>query len=73
MALIIFLFGHFLKNYTDIGFKKIKAPDHVWKLVKDFWDVNKDDHSKENWPSGNTYSKYYTSFPFGLNFNNTSS
>jgi len=46
-----------MENYTDLGFKKIRAPDNVWKLIKTFWDRNKDNHDKENWPSGNTYSK----------------
>ena len=47
-----------MENYTDLGFKKIRAPDNVWRLIKDFWDRNKDDQANENWPSGNTYSEY---------------
>jgi len=60
-----------MENYTDIGFKKIKAPEHVWKLVKDFWDVNKDYHSKENWPSGNTYTNHWSAETRILNIENT--
>ena len=36
-----------LKNYTDIGFKKIKAPPEVWNKVKKFWDANKDKATRE--------------------------
>jgi prolyl 4-hydroxylase len=51
-----------MENYTDMGFKKIRAPENVWKLIKEFWDRNKNDQSNENWPTGNTYSKYYLKF-----------
>lgn len=46
-----------MENYTEMGFKKIRAPENVWKLIKEFWDRNKNDQSNENWPTGNTYSK----------------
>lgn len=46
-----------MENYTDIGFKKIRTPDKVWKLIKEFWDRNKDDQSKEFWGTGNTYGE----------------
>ena len=46
-----------VENYTDIGFKKIRTPDNAWKLIKEFWDRNKEDQSKEEWPAGNTYSE----------------
>lgn len=29
-----------MQNYTDVGFKKMKAPDEVVKLVSDFWSKN---------------------------------
>lgn len=31
-----------VRNYTQVGFKKIRAPDAVYRLVKEFWDNNKD-------------------------------
>jgi hypothetical protein len=46
-----------MENYTEMGFQKIRAPENVWKLIKEFWDRNKEDQSPENWPTGNTYSK----------------
>lgn len=49
-----------MENYTDMGFKKIRAPENVWKLIKEFWDRNKNDQSNENWPTGNTYTNHWT-------------
>lgn len=60
-----------MENYTDIGFKKLKAPDNVWKLVKDFWDANKDQQSKESWPSGNTYTNHWAAETRILNVENS--
>ena len=31
-----------MRNYTTTGFAKIKAPEAVFSLVKEFWDKNKD-------------------------------
>ena len=47
-------FNH--QNYTDIGFKKIKAPEQVFKLIKEFWDANKDKEKTETWGVANTYT-----------------
>eukprot|EP00573_Skeletonema_grethae_P003745 CAMPEP_0201693678 /NCGR_PEP_ID=MMETSP0578-20130828/6193_1 /ASSEMBLY_ACC=CAM_ASM_000663 /TAXON_ID=267565 /ORGANISM="Skeletonema grethea, Strain CCMP 1804" /LENGTH=527 /DNA_ID=CAMNT_0048179245 /DNA_START=141 /DNA_END=1724 /DNA_ORIENTATION=- len=50
-----------MQNYTDIGFKKIKAPPAVWDEVKKFWEENKDrkNWKDENWPVGNTYTNHW--------------
>ena len=48
-----------MQNYTEMGFKKIKAPEAVFKLIKDFWDSNKDKASEENWSTGNTYTNHW--------------
>ena len=45
-----------IQNYTDIGFKKIRAPDAVFKLISDFWEANKDKQSLETWGVANTYT-----------------
>lgn len=50
-----------MENYTDIGFKKIRAPDKVWELIKEFWDRNKDGQTNEVWPTGNTYTNHWSS------------
>jgi len=48
-----------MQNYTDLGFKKIKAPEAVFKLIKDFWEINKDKATEENWSTGNTYTNHW--------------
>ena len=52
-----------MQNYTELGFKKIKAPKAVWEQVKKFWDNNKDKKNwkNENWPKGNTYTNHVSS------------
>jgi len=42
-------------NYTDTGFKKIRAPEKAFKLIKTFWDNNRQKASLEGWSKGNTY------------------
>jgi prolyl 4-hydroxylase len=44
-----------MQNYTEVGYKKIRAPDAVYKLIKEFWDKNKGDEKLEQWGIGNTY------------------
>jgi prolyl 4-hydroxylase len=51
-----------MQNYTDLGFKKIRTPPAVWKLIQDFWEKNKDNKMMtENWPKGNTYVNHWDS------------
>jgi prolyl 4-hydroxylase len=45
-----------MRNYTSTGFKKIRAPDHVFKLLKEFWDKNKHNRKLERWSTGNIYT-----------------
>ena len=49
-----------MHNYTEMGFKKMKAPKAVWEKVKAFWEDNKDQKNwkAENWPKGNTYTNH---------------
>lgn len=46
-------------NYTKYGYTKIRAPDHVFKLIKEFWDDNRDRQTLESWPPGNTYVNHW--------------
>lgn len=41
-------------NYTKYGYTKIRAPEAVYKLVREFWEKNKDKEYVEEWPPGNT-------------------
>ena len=47
-----------MQNYTDVGFKKIKAPEAVFKLIKEFWEKNQNEQTEERWPVGNTYTNH---------------
>lgn len=46
-------------NYTTNGFTKIRAPEHVFSMIKEFWEANKDNAKVENWPAGNTYVNHW--------------
>jgi prolyl 4-hydroxylase len=48
-------------NYTKMGFKKLKAPPDLWKLLIDFYETNKNKEILEAWPRGNTYVNHWTS------------
>jgi hypothetical protein len=41
-----------MKNYTEHGFRKIPAPDHLFQLLQEFWEANKDKQNEESWPAG---------------------
>jgi prolyl 4-hydroxylase len=42
-----------------MGFKKIKCPEKVFSLLKNFWDKNKDKKKLESWYSGNTITNSF--------------
>ena len=46
-------------NYTETGFLKMKVPEGVWTIVKDFYERNKNHKLIENWPRGNTYVNHW--------------
>lgn len=50
-----------MQNYTDLGFKKIKAPPEIFAVIKEFWDKNHDKQTPENWNPGNTYTNHWKS------------
>lgn len=39
-------------NYTKNGFTKIRAPDEVMTMLREFWDANRDSVTNENWKPG---------------------
>ena len=47
-----------MKNYTQNGFIKMRAPDNVWKLIQDFWEMNKNNYVEEEWPVGYVSTNY---------------
>ena len=55
-------------NYTEIGFKKMKAPPDVWNIINTFYQNNKGKETLENWPRGNTYVNHWDSPSYMINF-----
>mmetsp|Transcript_27560 Transcript_27560/g.75889 ORF Transcript_27560/g.75889 Transcript_27560/m.75889 type:complete len:859 (+) Transcript_27560:206-2782(+) len=41
-------------NYTSTGFAKIRAPQNLYSLIKDFWDKNRD-NSEEEWDEATSF------------------
>lgn len=46
-------------NYTEIGFKKMKVPEAIFKEILDFWETNKANEKEEKWSRGYTYVNYW--------------
>eukprot|EP00586_Coscinodiscus_wailesii_P008116 CAMPEP_0172522434 /NCGR_PEP_ID=MMETSP1066-20121228/293120_1 /TAXON_ID=671091 /ORGANISM="Coscinodiscus wailesii, Strain CCMP2513" /LENGTH=469 /DNA_ID=CAMNT_0013305433 /DNA_START=130 /DNA_END=1539 /DNA_ORIENTATION=+ len=55
-------------NYTDTGFKKIKCPERMYKLIKDFYDENKGGEKEEQWFTGNTYTNHWDAPTYMVSF-----
>jgi len=47
-------------NYTEMGFKKMRIPDELWRDLQEFWDENKAKERVESWPRGNTYVNHWS-------------
>jgi prolyl 4-hydroxylase len=48
-----------MRNYTELGYTKIRAPEHVFKLIQEFWEANKGKEKMERWPQGNIYTNHW--------------
>ncbi len=46
-------------NFTDVGYKKIRAPEHVFQLLQEFWEKNKHKEADESWFAGNIFVNYW--------------
>ena len=57
-------------NYTDIGFKKMKVPQGIWKEILKFWETNKGKEIPEDWPPGNTYVNNWDNVTTMVSFEN---
>lgn len=60
-----------MQNYTDTGFKKIKCPEKLYKILKDFWDNNRNSSSLESWFVGNTYTNHWESASYVVSVEDT--
>jgi prolyl 4-hydroxylase len=49
-------------NYTEVGYKKIKAPAELYKLIRDFYDKHLGENVTE-WKSVNSYHNMWESPP----------
>ncbi len=50
---------HSMVNYTSLGYKKIKAPKDIFKLISNFWRANRHDQEEEEWSDGNSFVNYW--------------
>lgn len=48
-------------NYTETGFKKLRAPAEVMELLYAHYERNKADQKEEVWPAGNVYVNHWES------------
>lgn len=48
-----------VRNYTTLGYKKIRAPDKVFQLLQDFWQQNKDFRQEEAWQVGEVFANHW--------------
>lgn len=58
-------------NYTDIGFKKIKAPKKLMDIILAFYNPNKGKETPEKWPPGSIYVNHWVSPTYMISFENT--
>ena len=49
-----------MRNYTQLGFSRIRARTQTFQLLKDFWDANRHKNETE-WHSVNTYHNMWES------------
>ena len=57
-----------LQNYTDIGFKKARLSEELFKSLQEYWQSVMNENEKgiagievESWPPGNTYTNHWDS------------
>lgn len=48
-----------LKNYTMNGYRKVRAPPALQKLLSEFWEINKEDAVDEEWPYGSIFTNHW--------------
>ncbi len=57
-------------NYTELGFKKIRIPDELFKELLQFYEENKKFAAPEQWPRANTYVNNWESTTMMVSFEN---
>ena len=66
-----------MQNYTETGYKKLKTPPEVWKLLSEFWKKNDPTahihkSKPENWGKGNSYVNHWDSPTYMISVEDTS-
>ena len=59
-------------NYTELGFKKTKVPEDIWKKILKFYTDNQEKEHLEKWPRGNTYTNNWESPTYMISFEDKS-
>ena len=47
------------KNYTELGYAKLRAPENAYRRLKTFFDQFRNNEQEEAWPAGNTYTNHW--------------
>lgn len=50
-----------IQNYTEVGYKKMKAPSATFQMISDFWQLNKSTQTPEDWSIGSIFVNYWKS------------
>lgn len=58
-------------NFTSAGFKKIRAPESLQKMLSKFWENNEDNDEEEVWGKGNIYTNHWESPTYMLHVQNS--
>mmetsp|Transcript_13139 Transcript_13139/g.13602 ORF Transcript_13139/g.13602 Transcript_13139/m.13602 type:complete len:393 (-) Transcript_13139:183-1361(-) len=58
-------------NYTEIGFKKIKAPIAVYNALKKYYEENKANRKLEQWSRAYTYTNHWESPSYMISVEDT--
>jgi len=61
-----------MRNFTEAGFTKIKCPEKVFKLLKEFWEKNRHDQVVEDWARGNTVTNNWLTPSYMVSVGNES-
>lgn len=56
-----------MRNYTETGFKKLKAPKELQDLLFGYFKANFGKQSHEAWPKGNIYVNHWKSPTYMMN------
>jgi prolyl 4-hydroxylase len=49
----------YMVNFTDNGYKKIRAPEPLFQIIKTFWEKNRHNETLEAWTAGETTTNHW--------------